>query len=624
EVTPLGLLFALFASFLWMMAALFSLTYLASSHAQGRYYFYFLLCLAGTLGVFLAGDLFTLFVFFELVSLGSYPLVVHEETPEAMAAGRLYLYMGVAGGLVLLLGTTWLQSLNGGTSLGAALAVAAPVWPWATAMVLLVAGFGVKAGMFPVHIWLPKAHPVAPSPASALLSGVMIKTGAYGIYRVLRLFLPEAAAGGGGHGGAARELALLTGDLPAPAAQINLGLALGRGLVAVALVTIFLGAVLALVQTNAKRVLAYSSVSQMGYILLGAGLAGVLGSGEAMGAAGFALHVFNHALFKSTMFMLIGVVYLKTHQLELDRLGGLARRLPVTAAVFALAVAGIAGVPGLNGYASKTLLHDGILVLAAHGPGWKIVEALFTLAGAMTLAYTAKLWYFVFWRRPRAPAAHPGVSLDHVRETWYDKLLALALAAPMTAVGLRPAAAVGRLLAPALVASGYDSAALHHVEAVRFFAWPAVQGAALSLGLGAALLFVLYRLKFPTPAMDRGPSVEGTFLVPLIRLGGAGCDLVTALDRGEDTVAIAFGHAVARGWIWLADSWAEGWRRLGRALGNTAARAARFLPSLDYAPGDSATSREFNLLNLDFDFVLVLAVIALTLVMLGVLAWPAS
>ncbi|MDP2871556.1 MAG: hypothetical protein Q8P31_03370, partial [Bacillota bacterium] len=151
--------------------------------------------------------------------------------------------------------------------------------------------------------------------------------------------------------------------------------------------------------------------------------------------------------------------------------------------------------------------------------------------------------YFVFWRRPRAPAAHPGVSLDHVRETWYDKLLALALAAPMVAVGLRPAAAVGRLLAPALVASGYDSAALHHVEAVRFFAWPAVQGAALSLGLGAALLFVLYRLKFPTPAMDRRPSVEGTFLVPLVRLGELICVWFVRLDRGIDGAILSLARA---------------------------------------------------------------------------------
>jgi formate hydrogenlyase subunit 3/multisubunit Na+/H+ antiporter MnhD subunit len=500
RVDPAGLFFALAASFLWFMATLFSLRYMAHGHAHRRYYAFLLLSLCGTLGVFLARDLFTLFLFFELVSLGSYPLVAQEETPEALAAGRLYLFMGLAGGLALLWGTMWLESLAGTTALGAHLVAGSPSWPWVASVALIVAGFGVKAGVFPVHIWLPRAHPVAPAPASALLSGVMIKTGAYGIFRLVRLFAAPAEHGG---------------TVPAFAAG------LGYALLALGLVTTFVGAFLALGQSNAKRILAYSSMSQMGYLLLGLGMAGLLGDGEAMAAAGFTLHVLNHGLFKATMFILAGVVYLRSHDLDLGRLGGLGRRLPVTATVFALAVAGIAGVPGLNGYASKTLLHDAILLLRHGQPGpiWGCVEVLFTLASALTVCYTARLWYLLFWPR-RSTVALPGRAVEPERETRLEVGVAICLALAMLAVGLAPGLARDRLLEPALLAVGYEEHAVHHVAGLEFFGWQALKGALLPLGLGSCLFLALRALGFPYPDLSGGPSVEGTFLRPLARLGG--------------------------------------------------------------------------------------------------------
>lgn len=614
QIGPMGLMFALFTTAIWAVAAFFSVSYLAKGHAHGRYYFYFLLSLGGTAGVFFAGDLLTLFVFFELVSLGSFPLVIHEETEEAASAGRLYLYMGIAGGLALLLGAMWLQALQGSAvAVGLPMAVSGPRWPWIAGMALLILGFGVKAGMYPVHVWLPRAHPVAPAPASALLSGVMIKTGAYGIYQVVRMF---------------------SGD--------PLGGTLGAVLATFALLTMFLGAVLALVQTNAKRLLAYSSVSQMGYILLGVGAAGVLGGDEAMGAAGFALHVLNHALFKSTLFMLVGVVYLRTHELDLRRLGGLWRSMPVTAAVFAIAGMSIAGMPGLCGYASKTLLHDAILILRHDDPGhvWRLVELLFTLGGAMTFAYATKAWYFLFLRRPRDAAA--GVDRRPPGgETGTDRIIAVALAVPMLFIGLRPAATVSALVAPFAASSGFGHAALHHVKHVLFFSQEALQGAGASLGLGVLVFAALYVTGFPNPEFRRGPSVEGWVFRPLIGLGSRFCLLSTAFDRlldlgylwltraclavvcwitwldlAVERSAIWFGAAAGRTWVIAADTWYAAWRRMTGAVAGSAKRAAELLPVLDYAPGESETAREFSVLNLDFDFLVVLAVIAFTLALI--------
>jgi len=498
-VSPAGLLFAAIAAWLWLLASLFARDYLAHGRAQGRFHFYFLLCLGGTVGVFLSGNFFSLFVFFELVSLGAYPLVAHEETAEAMSAGRLYLYMSIAGGLSLLLGTVYLESLVGTTSMAAAFDAGGRSTAWLVSMLLMLLGFAVKAGMFPVHIWLPRAHPVAPSPASALLSGVMIKTGAYGAFMVLRVFPPELAA------------------------------VVGRAMVPLALATMFLGATLALFGVHAKRVLAYSSVSQIGYVLLGAAMAGIMGSSEAMGAGGFAMHVLAHALFKSTMFLLVGLIYQKTHDLNLEQVGPLGRRLPVTAAVFGLAVLGISGVPGFAGFGSKTLLHDGILILAhgEAGPAWRMVEWAFTCTSAMTFAYMAKLWYLLFLR-PR-PAADD-VTRRELVETPWDKGLAVLAGLPLLLLGLAPAAALARLIAPALGAAGYGHYALHHLEEVAFFAREPLLAVVLPLTLGSLLLLVLGRAGFPQPLPGRGPSIEESVLMPAVRACAKAVRTIAAAD----------------------------------------------------------------------------------------------
>ena len=535
SITPASLLFSLFACWLWFMAALFAQGYLAHSHAHARFYLYFLLCLTGTLGTFQAGNLLTLFVFFEMVSLGAYPLVVHEETDEAHSAGRLYLYMSIAGGLCVFLGTAMLYGLRGTTELSLITDAVAGDSRWLLTAGLLLVGFAVKAGLVPLHIWLPRAHPVAPAPASALLSGVMIKTGAWGIYQVIRIF-GSAAGEHAAAGEASSALVLSTAAhaaaaavLPAAESSASLATSIGGFLVPIALLTMFLGASMALFATNGKRVLAYSSVSQIGYVILGAALAGVLGTGEAMGSAGFAFHALAHALFKATMFMLIGLIYQKTHDLDIRRLGPLGRRMPVTAVVFGLCVLGIIGMPGFSGYPSKTLLHDAILLLRHDigGSGWAAVEWTFILTSAMTTAYMGKLWYLLFVRRPlgvpgTTPAAHGEHGDDHghpvvIGETASEKAIVILAALPLVAVGIGYHQVLEQLVLPFTAAMGLGHEAAHHVEHLAFFGQAALSGAVLPLSLGALLLLVLAKLRFPGPLPDHLPSIEGTVVTPLVR-----------------------------------------------------------------------------------------------------------
>ena len=568
RATPASLLFALLATWLWLLAALYSQSYLAHGRSQPRYYFYFLLCLSGTLGVFLAGNFFTLFVFFEMVSLGAYPLVAHEETPEAMSAGRLYLYMSIAGGLFLLLGTVYLESLAGTTRIGApfVLGDAAPS-AWLTCMFLMLVGFAVKAGMFPLHVWLPRAHPVAPSPASALLSGVMIKTGAFGIYQIVRLFPVDQVA------------------------------AMSRVLVPLSLSTMFLGAVLALFQTNAKRVLAYSSVSQIGYVLLAAAMAGILGAKEAMSSGGFAMHIFAHALFKAAMFLLVGVIYLKVHDLDITRIGPLGRRMPVTAVVFGVAVASIAGVPGFGGYPSKTVIHDAILILRhdAVGPAWTMVEVVFTIVSAMTVAYMAKLWYHLFLKRqPRAAGAatagaSPDISGDGehghqavVSESRAERLLALAVGLPLLLIGLRPALFMSRLIYPFLAWTGYDYYGIHHLEDLVLFSSEPLLAAAIPLALGSVLFLTLRRLGFAHPLPQSGVSIEENVLVPGVQALDAMVRRIAALDglvNRSYHQLVRSGESMARAIGALDRAVDEGMNQTAR----TGAQLAQAITALDQA-----------------------------------------
>ncbi|MBS3898000.1 MAG: monovalent cation/H+ antiporter subunit D family protein [Dethiobacter sp.] len=329
RVDILSFSLALLSSFIWMLVAIYSIDYMCKEHGCNRYYPVLIITLASCMGIFMAGDLFTLFVFFEMMSLISYVLVVHEETIEALRAGYKYLIMTIIGGLALFFGIIITFELGGSVSLSNPVPlISEPSTLAFFAFISFLIGFGMKAGMFPLHVWLPDAHPVAPSPASALLSGIMLKTGAYGLLRVI--FHVYGI-----------EFMQETGWTVI--------------LAVVAVITILLGSAVAITQDNLKRRLAYSSVGQMGYILLGIS---ILNERALMGNI---FHIFSHAFMKSTLFLAAGAIILKTGKKNIKDLGGIGRQMPFTMFAFTLAALSMIGIPPFNGFLSKWTLSLGAM-----------------------------------------------------------------------------------------------------------------------------------------------------------------------------------------------------------------------------------------------------------------------
>ncbi len=380
-----GLLVALAASLVWWASTIYAGPYLHGRHER-RYHLASLASLAAMLGVLVAGDLITLYVFFEWLGLVAYLVVVHEGGPAAERAGLKYLVLTLLGGLALLTGVLLVHGLGGGD-----LSSVVPVTEgregiraWAAGF--LIAGFGVKAGLLGLHVWLPDAHTAAPAPGSAILSGVMIKAGVVGLARTLGVLYGSPA-----------DAAAVEAPLRA-AASLPLGEVLALAMMGIGLAGALAGAGMALWQHEAKRLLAYSSVSQMGFVLVGVGAARYLGADGAVGWTGAFAHIANHAVFKGLLFLGLGAVVHATGVGDLRRLGGLARRMPWTFAFVLVAAAGIVGVPGLNGFASKSVLHHAVADAAEHGhAAWMaVLEPLFTLGTIGTAAALVKLVTMTF------------------------------------------------------------------------------------------------------------------------------------------------------------------------------------------------------------------------------------
>jgi len=522
RVDLLGALFTLLSSFIWLLATIFSWTYMDYEHDRDRYYFFLTLTLGGCLGVFLMEDLFGLLIVFELMSLASYLLVIHAQTDEAMSAGTNYLYLGIIGGLAILSGIFLLYTHAGSIAFAPmleAMDFSAPLRAGIAA--LLITGFGIKAGMVPLHIWLPKAHPVAPSPASALLSGIMIKTGAYGIIRVVNMLYTPSAEGG--------PLWLTTQSMGYTIIWFGIG-------------TMFMAAFIALFQTNAKRILAYSSISQMGYILMGVGCAAYLGFEGAMGFAGTTFHIMNHAFFKAGMFMLVGAVYVRTHELELSKLGGLYKEFPVTAIAFFVCICGIAGVPGFNGYASKTILHHAIedAYMHHHWISLYWAERIFTLTSAFTVCYITKLYTSIFFgQRPAELKKMP-------KEPLVERAIFVIIAVSIILMGLFPNVLLDRVIIPAARGFTYDSAGLEYLTGIDLFVAYDLQNIAIAVGLGLLLFVVFSR----TGAFNYRPpgwlSVESLVYLPAIRgLSSAFTFLGTRVETVVDGTVVKGIHPLS-------------------------------------------------------------------------------
>ncbi len=486
-------LYAAVSAFAFFVSAVFSVEYFTHYKNHARYIFFYLLTLAATEGVFLSADLISTFVFFELVSFCSFFWVLHDEKPRAVAAAKTYLAVAIFGGMALLLGLLYLNGVAGTLVIDELTPEAhAPFFVG----ILCLLGFSAKAGLFPLHIWLPRAHPVAPAPASALLSGVLTKVGVYGlIVTSVRLFSGNPAWG-------------------------TLMLVLG-------VVTLLLGALLALLSVDLKRTLACSSMSQIGFIATGIAASVILGEKGSLASAGVVLYMLNHTLMKLILFSLSGVVHMERRRLDLNELRGWGRSRPALAALFAWGGLGLAGIPLTGGYLAKTLIHEAIVEAAEAVPLARAAEYLFLLGGGCTLAYMIKLFVVLFVEKPRSDSRKK-------RRSGPFTSAALALAALPTLFTGIPAAA--RFVA----GRGMAFAGAGEWREIDFFAPGSLTGALVTVTVGVAVYFLFVR----TVTRRQGEYVnvlpawadlESTVYVPMINAVTSALGFVMRLF-GENVV----------------------------------------------------------------------------------------
>ncbi len=403
KADALGLLFITLSAVLWLFTTLYAIGYLENAPHRSRFFGFFSLCVTATMGIAMAANLFTFFVFYELLTLSTFPLVVHRGTAKAVRGGTIYLAYTLVGGTVLLAGIMWLHNLLGHTEFargGITAGLSADHVPQLKIIfVLLIAGVGVKAAIVPLHGWLPQAM-VAPAPVSALLHAVaVVKAGAFGVVRVVyEVFGAEFS----------ESLGLLT------------------PLAIAAALTILWGSLRALGQNDLKKRLAYSTVSQVSYITLGVALFGPVGT------IGGLVHLVHQGLMKVTLFFCAGNFAETLGVHKVSELDGGGRRMPLTAVAFTIAALGMMGAPLTAGAVSKEWLIAGAIEADLQWAVW-VLWASSLLNAAYFLPILWRLW------ARRAPNAWPDerIAARHWQEThWLLLLPPLATALATLGAGL--------------------------------------------------------------------------------------------------------------------------------------------------------------------------------------------
>ncbi|PIP00253.1 proton-conducting transporter membrane subunit [Pleomorphomonas carboxyditropha] len=398
----LGSLFAVLFAAIGLMVTIYSVRYMAHSHAQNRYWFFLFLMLGSLIGVATVEHLGSFYLFWELMTWTSYLLVVHEQTPAALAAGRKYFLTCAGGAYVMHFGILLLHA-HLGTFEVSEIAARAGDLPASVAVVVVatfLVGFIAKAGLFPLHGWLPDAHPAAPSSISGPMSGILTKAGIFGILKLLFVVFGAATLSRMGSAG---------------------GLSLpGIALIGLGGATFLLGEIAALRQDDLKRLLAYSTLAQIGEIAM------MIGIGTEAALAGGLMHVVVHAAMKTLLFFAAGALIMRAGGRRLSDLAGLGRAMPFTSACFGIGLLAIMGVPPFGGFVAKFLM-----IWAAVGAGRIDVAAVILAGSVIGAIYYARVLRVVFFGVRRREA---------VAEAPLSMRLALGvLAAFVVGVGLWPA-----------------------------------------------------------------------------------------------------------------------------------------------------------------------------------------
>lgn len=404
RVELFSLYFLGLSAFLWLLTTIYAIGYLRKNgHHKSRFFSFFSLCVVATSGIALSGNLVTFVVFYELLTLATYPLVAHEQTAAAVRGARVYLTYTLVGGVALLLGAVWLTVLVGpvefadrGSPAVAQLAEQDPGTARAI-FALLIGGLAVKAALVPLHGWLPRAM-VAPAPVSALLHAVaVVKAGVFGIVLVVDMVYGA---------GVAFDLGVL------------------RPLTVLACVTILWGSVRALAQDGLKARLAYSTVSQVAYVTLGVSLV------SAAGMTGGIVHIVHQGLMKITLFFCAGLLAHTLGLTRISQLSGVGRRMPLTCAAFTVGALGMIGVPPVAGFVSKWYL--GLGALEADAP-W--VLGVLVASSLLNAAYFLPVVYRMWWGRPEPTAELPRVRKAEASWMMLGPMLVTAGASIAVALG---------------------------------------------------------------------------------------------------------------------------------------------------------------------------------------------
>jgi multicomponent Na+:H+ antiporter subunit D len=415
----LSVLFVSLSTVLWLVTTVYAIGYLEKSPHRSRFFGFFSLCVSATIGLALAGNLVTFVIFYELLTLATYPLVAHRGTPEALRGARIYLAYTLGGGALLLIGTVWLHVIAGPTPfVEGGILNRLPAEHHAqlkVIFVLLIIGLGVKAALVPLHGWLPQAM-VAPAPVSALLHAVaVVKAGAFGIVRVVY-------------------------DVYGVNFTDQLGLLTGLGIAAA--VTIIYGSVKALSQDNLKKRLAYSTISQVSYIALGTAILGPVGT------IGGIVHLVHQGIMKITLFFAAGN-YAETLGIhKVSEMNGVGRRMPGTTLAFSIAALGMIGIPPVAGFVSKWYL--GLGAVEAGMAAW--VMPVLIISSLLNAAYFLPVLHRAWFREPGPawPAEHiPAARFETTAALLWPPVVTATLA---LAAGLFAAAPYSPLEWAALIA----------------------------------------------------------------------------------------------------------------------------------------------------------------------------
>ncbi len=365
RVDPMGIFFALIASGLWILTSFYSIGYVrgVEEKKQTRYFASFAVCLSSTIGIAFSANLVTFILFYEILTIATYPLIIHKETPEALRSGRKYLFYTLTAGVVLMAAAAWTYTLAGSLDFvpgGLLKGLGLPASTVRILFLLFIGGVGVKAAIMPLHAWLPAAM-VAPTPVSALLHAVaVVKSGAFGVIRIV-------------------------GFVFGP--QILRDCGADKLLMVAAAITILVSSIMALAQDNLKMRLAYSTVGHLSYIVLGVAIL----SPEAF--TGGVLHLASHATMKITLFFCAGAIYVNVHRVNISELDGIGRAMPWTMGAFAVGSIGLAGLPPVNGFISKWYLG-----LGAVEAGYLLALAVFLVSGLLNAAYLFPIVHRAFFR----------------------------------------------------------------------------------------------------------------------------------------------------------------------------------------------------------------------------------